>query len=203
MAEPGEVLVSAKVHQEVERKLPLISSDLGEHAAKNLSTPIHVFRVAMDEGGTQPSHSPLSSETRGMPVPVQPETVHLRPAVAILPFMNMSGDPAQEYFADGITEDLITALAAWRWFPVIARNSTFVYTGRAVDVVQACKDLGARYLLEGSVRRDGDRVRITAQLIEAGNAHHLWAQAYDRRIGDVLPSRTRSRARSSARSSHN
>ena len=109
-----------------------------------------------------------------------------RPAVAIMPFQNMSGDPAQEYFADGITEDLITALSAWRWFPVIARNSTFVYKGRAVDVTRVGRDLGVRYLLEGSVRRAGERLRISAQLIEASTAHHIWAQTYDRRIGDVF-----------------
>jgi TolB-like protein len=114
------------------------------------------------------------------------EAVLRRPAVAILPFLNMSGDPAQEYFADGITEELITALSAWRWFPVIARNSTFVYKGRAVDVTQVCKDLGARYVLEGSVRRAGDRVRISAQLIEASTAHHLWARTFDRELGEVF-----------------
>ena len=109
-----------------------------------------------------------------------------RPAVAVLPFENMSGDPEQEYFADGITEDIITGLCNWRWFPVIARNSSFAFKGQHVDVVSVGKQLGARYVLEGSVRRAGDRVRVTAQLIDAGTGHHLWAQRYDRQLDDVF-----------------
>ena len=125
----------------------------------------------------------------------------VRPAVAILPFRNMSGDPAQEYFADGITEDLITALSAWRWFPVIARNSTFAFKARAADVTQIGKALGARYVVEGSVQRAGDRVRIGAQLSTRAARSHLWAQSYDRRLGEYSTCRTRSRGRSWAPSS--
>ena len=109
-----------------------------------------------------------------------------RPAIAVLPFDNLSGDPEQEYFADGIAEDLLTRLAAWRSFPVIARNSSFVYKGRAVDVKQISRELGARYVVEGSVRRDGSKVRITAQLIDASTGHHVWAERYDRELRDVF-----------------
>jgi adenylate cyclase len=109
-----------------------------------------------------------------------------RPAVAVRPFDNLSGDPDQEYFSDGLTEDLITALAHWRSFPVIARNSTFAYKGRALDAKQVAQELGARYVLEGSVRKDGDRVRVTAQLIDGETGHHLWAERYDRELGDLF-----------------
>jgi TolB-like protein/Tfp pilus assembly protein PilF len=109
-----------------------------------------------------------------------------RPAIAVLPFDNLSGDPEQEYFADGIAEDLITRLSAWRWFPVIARNSSFVYKGTAVDVKQVSRELGARYVVEGSVRKAADRVRISAQLIDAATGHHLWAQRYDRELRDIF-----------------
>jgi TolB-like protein len=142
--------------------------------------------AAQVKAGFAAPASPPSPAAPTAAAPTAPHVVLQRPAVAILPFSNLSGDPEQEYFADGVTEDLITALAAWRWFPVIARNSTFVYKGRAVDVTQVGKDLGARYVLEGSVRRAGARVRITAQLIEASTAHHIWARNFDRDIGDIF-----------------
>jgi adenylate cyclase len=109
-----------------------------------------------------------------------------KPSIAVLPFSNMSGDAEQEYFADGITEDIITALSHHRWFFVIARNSTFVYKGRAVDVKQVARELGVRYVLEGSVRRASQRVRITAQLIEAKTGNHLWAERFDRDMADIF-----------------
>lgn len=115
-----------------------------------------------------------------------PETVFDRPAVAVLPFANMSGELDQEYFADGITEDIVTALSYWRWFPVIARNSTFVYKGKAANIKHIGKELGARYVLEGSVRKVGSRVRISAQLVDAATGHHLWAQRYDRDLSDIF-----------------
>jgi TolB-like protein/Tfp pilus assembly protein PilF len=117
---------------------------------------------------------------------VVPTTVTDRPAIAVLPFDNLSGDPGQEYFSDGLTEDLITALAHWRSFPVIARNSTFAYKRRTVEVKQVARELGARYVLEGSVRKDGNRVRVTAQLIDGDSGHHLWAERYDRELGDLF-----------------
>ena len=118
-------------------------------------------------------------ESRALPLPD-------RPSIAVLPFDNMSGDPDQEYFADGITEDLITGLARIRWLFVIARNSTFVYKGRAVDVRQVARELGVRYVLEGSVRRAGKRLRISAQLIDAATGGHHWAERYDRELGDIF-----------------
>jgi TolB-like protein/DNA-binding SARP family transcriptional activator/Tfp pilus assembly protein PilF len=135
--------------------------------------------------------APVSHEPRPGPAEMgipsaAPTAVLARPAVAILPFANLSGDVEQEYFADGISEDLTTALSHWRWFPVISRNSTLVYKGRATDVTQIGRELNARYLLEGSVRRASDRVRIAAQLIDADSGHHLWAQSYDRRLGDLF-----------------
>lgn len=185
LADPGGVLISAKVHKEVERKLPIRFVDDGEYALKNLAAPVHVFRFSPGAAAAtaNPAPTPSPAKTLGR---AQTEAVLQRPAVAVLPFTNMSGDPSQEYFADGVTEDLITALAAWRWFPVIARNSTFVYKGRSVDVAQVGRDLNARYVIEGSVRRAGDHVRVTVQLIESASAHHIWAQNYDRKIGDVF-----------------
>jgi TolB-like protein len=109
-----------------------------------------------------------------------------RPAIAVLPFDNMSGDPEQEYFSDGISEDIITALSKLRWFFVIARNSSFTYKGKAVHMNQIAEELGVRYVLEGSVRKDGDRVRITAQLIDVFSGSHIWAERYDRDLGDVF-----------------
>jgi adenylate cyclase len=109
-----------------------------------------------------------------------------RPAIAVLPFDNLSGDPEQEYFADGIAEDLITRLSTWRDFPVIARNSSFTYKGRAVDVKQVSRELGVRYVVEGSVRKTGDRVRIAAQLIDATTGGHVWAETYDRHLRDIF-----------------
>jgi TolB-like protein/DNA-binding SARP family transcriptional activator/Tfp pilus assembly protein PilF len=131
--------------------------------------------------------APISPQPPSGPVEIGiPSAVLARPAVAILPFANLSGDVEQEYFADGISEDLIAALSHWRWFPVISRNSTLAYKGRAIDVTQIGRELNARYVLEGSVRRANDCVRIAAQLIDAGTGHHLWAHTYDRRLGDVF-----------------
>jgi len=109
-----------------------------------------------------------------------------KPSIAVLPFQNMSGDPAQEYFADGMVEEITTALSKLRWFFVIARNSCFTYKGRAVDVKQVARELGVRYVLEGSVRKGGDRLRITAQLVEAETGNHVWAERYDRDLSDIF-----------------
>jgi TolB-like protein/Flp pilus assembly protein TadD len=127
---------------------------------------------------------PESASSNSADLPNQ--GIDSRPAIAVLPFDNLSGDPEQEYFADGIAEDLITRLSSWRSFPVIARNSSFVYKGRAVDMKQVSRELGARYVVEGSVRRSGNRVRITAQLIDAPMNHHIWAETYDRELTDVF-----------------
>jgi len=171
LAQPGGIVVSNTVVIYARNKVPQGFVALGERQLKNIDEAVAIYNVCLDDPGPNAAAS---------------ERVLVRAAVAILPFRNMSGDPAQEYFADGITEDLITALSAWRWFPVIARNSTFAFKARAVDVTQIGKTLGARYVVEGSVQRAGDRVRIGAQLIDASSAVHLWAQSYDRRLGDVF-----------------
>src|SRR5262249_54912808 len=140
-----------------------------------------VGAVREEQHRAEPSPGPTAGEQAG------PElTLPDRPSIAVLPFTNMSGDPEQEYFADGIVEDLITALAHFRWLFVIARNSTFTYKGQAVDVARVGRELGVRYVLEGSVRRVADRVRITVQLIEAERATHIWAQRFDRPLADIF-----------------
>ena len=170
----GEVFVSAVVHDQVEGKFEAAFEDLGEHTVKNIDKPVQVYRV-LSNGGQSPVAAIPSSGA-----------ILERPALAVLPLTNMSGDPEQEYFADGLTEDLITALAAWRSFPVIARNSTFAYKGTSQDVRQVASELGARYILEGSVRKGGNRVRINAQLIDASSGHHVWAEKFDRDLDDVF-----------------
>ena len=172
LAEPGGIMVSATVHEHVANKLDIPFEDLGEREVKNIAKPIRIYRVrgSVGEGGASSRAAPIDE----------------RPAVAVLPFANMSGDPEQEYFSDGLTEDIITALAHWRSFPVIARNSTFAYKNKSVDIKQAAKELGAYYVLEGSVRKGGQRIRITAQLIDGASGHHLWAERYDRELDDIF-----------------
>jgi adenylate cyclase len=186
LADPGGIAVSATVHSHIRNKVDLGFEGLGEQQLKNLDQAVSVFRVLFDGAPRVESQDRAVSATGSGGATLPPEAILRRPAVVILPFVNLSGDPTQEYFVDGMTEDLITALAQWRWFPVIARNSAFTYKGRAVDVVQVGRELNARYVLEGSLRLGGDRVRINAQLIDAGNGHHLWAQTYDRRLGDIF-----------------
>jgi TolB-like protein len=173
LADPGSVTISGAAFDHVEGKFGLRCVDLGEHEVKNVPRPLRVYRVET---------SAEYQEETAFSVP----GFSGRPTIAVLPFDNMSGDPEQEYFADGIVEDLITRLSCWRLFPVIARNSSFTYKGRSVDVQRVSRELGARYVIEGSVRRAGDRVRITAQLIDATAGHHVWAQRYDREHADVF-----------------
>ena len=170
LAEPGGVCISAKVHDEVRGKIEAAFGDLGEHQLKNIAAPVRAF--AAKPGGAAPVEPP--------PVPTD------KPSIAVLPFHNMSGDPEQEYFSDGIAEDIITALSKLRWFFVIARNSTFGYKGKAPDVRQVARDLGVRYVLEGSVRKSGDRLRVTSQLIDARSGSHVWAERYDRSVTDLF-----------------
>jgi adenylate cyclase len=173
LAEPGGVCVSARVQEDAAGKLDLAFEDMGEQQLKNIARPIRVYRVAAErKGNTVMGAAPL-------PIPD-------KASIAVLPFQNMSGDPEQEYFADGITEDIITMLAGWRTFPVIARNSTFTYNGKAVDIKTVGRELGAHYVLEGSVRKSGRRVRVTAELIEADTGHHLNAERYDRNLTDLF-----------------
>lgn len=177
LAEPGKICVSATVREHVGEKLPIGFADLGEHSVKNIARPVHVYRV----------------ETRIEPkiaTPDDPENAMLalpdRPSIAVLPFTNMGGDVEQDYFADGMVEDIITGLARIKWLFVIARNSSFVYKGKSVDVKQAGRELGVRYILEGSVRKASSRVRVTGQLIEAETGRHIWADRYDRTLDDVF-----------------
>ncbi len=173
MADPGGICVSTAVKDQVSGRTDLDFQDIGERELKNLGRPIRVWRWAADGlPATADTAAPL----------VLPE----KPSIAVLPFANMSGDPEQEFFADGMAEDIITALSRMPWFFVISRNSTFTYKGRAVDVKQVARELGVKYVLEGSVRKAGNRVRITAQLIDATTGQHVWAERYDREITDIF-----------------
>jgi len=172
LATPGGICVSSRVQEDAAGRLDLAFQDLGEQNLKNIARPIRVYRVGPDKAAT-----PLAQPT--LPLPD-------KPSVAVLPFQNISGDPEQEVFADGMVEDITTALSKLRWFFVIARNSSLAYKGRAVDVKQVGRELGVRYVLEGSVRRGGTRLRITAQLVEAETGNHVWAERYDRDIGDIF-----------------
>ncbi len=198
LAVPGAICVSAAARDHIGNKLPLDFDDLGEQQVKNIARPIRVFgvgaRASRPPAPTLPSHASgggLGREAAGTAA-VQPmsEAVALplpdKPSIAVLPFQNLSGDPEQEYFADGMVEDITTALSKIRWFFVIARNSSFTYKGRAVDVKQVGRELGVRYVLEGSVRRGGNRLRITAQLVDATTGNHVWAERYDRDLADIF-----------------
>ena len=179
LADPGGIDVSRNVHDQVRDKLSFSFEDMGEQTVKNIARPIGVHRIDLTEN-TGPAV--VISNTA---VP-KPEFAGSRPSLAVLPFANMSGDPEQEYFADGISEDIITGLSKLHWFFVIARNSSFTYKGKAVDVKRVARELGVRYVLEGSVRKGGNRVRITAQLIDAATSNHIWADRYDGDLTDIF-----------------
>jgi adenylate cyclase len=181
LAEPGSIYVSGIVHDQVAGKVDFDFDDLGPKALKNISRPIHVFR--MGGSATEKRADDRPGEALS---PASLPSFDDRRAIAVLPFANFSGDPEQEFFADGITEDIISRLAGWRAFPVIARNSTFTYKGQTVDVVKVGRELGVRYVLEGSVRKSGHRVRVTAQLIQADTGHHIMAERYDRDLTDLF-----------------
>ena len=170
LADPGGICVSRVVRDQVRDKLDFAFEDQGMQQVKNIARPVHVYRIAMTENA--PAKAPLSLPDK--------------PSIAVLPFANMSGDPEQEYFADGMVEEIITALSQIRWLFVIARNSTFTYKGRAVDVKQVGRELGVRYVLEGSVRKAGTQVRITGQLIDALTDAHLWASRFDGSLEDIF-----------------
>jgi len=172
LAEPGGICVSRVVHDQVRDKLDIAFEDMGEQQVKNIARPVHVWRIRL--GAKQ-----ALSASESLPLPD-------KPSIAVLPFANMSGDPEQEYFADGMVEEIITALSRIRWLFVIARNSTFTYKGQAVDVKQVGRELGVRYVLEGSVRKAGGRVRITGQLIDTATGTHLWADRFDGSLEDVF-----------------
>lgn len=179
LATAGSVTVSAAVYNEVKRKLPIAFEDLGEHAVKNIAEPVRVFSLAPAD-----IRKPVTSKyTNAEVIPVEHSD---KPSIAVLAFDNMSGDKQQDYFSDGITEDIITDLSKVSGLFVIARNSSFRYKGQSVDVRTVATELGVRYVLEGSVRRVADRVRVTAQLIDGGDGRHIWADRYDRRIDDIF-----------------
>jgi TolB-like protein/Tfp pilus assembly protein PilF len=171
LAEPGGICISEDVHRHVHGKVDVGFADMGFQQLKNIARPVRAYRVRLEE--LLPPRSP------------QPELPD-RPSIAVLAFQNMSGDPEQEYFSDGIVEDIITALSRMRWLFVIARNSSFIYKGRAVDVKQVGRELGVRYVLEGSVRKAANRVRITGQLIDSSTGVHLWADRFEGGLEDIF-----------------
>ena len=176
LAEPGGIMVSRVVHDQVQDKLSFGFDDLGEQTVKNIARPVGIHRIQLTDKASPQKTTTGTTE----------RTTTDRPSIAVLPFANMSGDPEQEYFADGISEDIITGLSKLRWFFIIARNSSFAYKGKAVDVKRTARELGVRYVLEGSVRKGGNRVRITAQLIDAATGNHIWADRYDGELTDVF-----------------
>ncbi len=168
VAEGGGICISDRAYDQVENKLALKYEYMGEHQVKNIRRPIGIYKVLME-----------ADDSETLPLPD-------KPSIAVLPFVNMSGDPDQEYFSDGLTEQIIMGLSKVSNLFVIARNSTFIYKGKSVKVQQVARELGVKYVLEGSVQRATDRVRITAQLIDATTGYHLWAESYDRRLTDIF-----------------
>jgi adenylate cyclase len=170
LAEPGGVFISNIVYEQVRDRLPFDFDDIGEQRVKNIARLVRVYRIPITENGA--AKTPLPAPDK--------------PSLAVLPFQNMSGDPEQEYFADGLVEEITTAIARLPWLFVIARNSSFTYKGRAVDVKQVARELGVRYVLEGSVRKAGNRVRLTGQLIDTTTAAHIWADRFDGALDDIF-----------------
>jgi adenylate cyclase len=171
MAEPGGICIERTVLMQTRGKLDFPVEDLGEQTLKNIAQPVHVFRV-LAEKKPMPERADLALPDK--------------PSIAVLPFQNMSGDPEQEYFVDGMVEEIITALSRIRWLFVIARNSSFTYKGKSVDVKQVGRELGVRYVLEGSVRKGSNRVRITGQLIDTATGAHIWADRFDGVLDDIF-----------------
>jgi adenylate cyclase len=174
LAAPGGICISEAAYGYVRKALPLDFTDLGPQQVKNIEEPVRAYRLTA-----------ISSPPAGIEH-TKPLLLPDKPSIAVLPFTNMSGDPEQEFFADGTTEDIITGLSRLKWLFVIARNSTFTYKGKAIDVRQVARELGVRYVLEGSVRASGKRIRVTGQLIDAETGKHIWAEKYDRHLEDVF-----------------
>jgi adenylate cyclase len=172
IADPGGICISEDVYSQVRGKLDAVFESKGEQRLKNIERPVRIYRVQLDGSSAEVSR----------PVLALPD----KPSIAVLPFQNMSGDPEQEYFTDGMVEEIITALSRFPSLFVIARNSSFTYKGKAVDIKQVGRELGVRYVLEGSVRKSGKRVRITGQLIQADTGAHIWAERYDGDLADVF-----------------
>jgi adenylate cyclase len=177
LAEPGGICITGRVHEDATGRIAIEARDLGEQSLKNIARPIRVYRVSI--GGSPAAEQKPDEGRPALPLPE-------KPSIAVLPFLNMSGDPEQDYFADGMVEEIITALSRFRQLFVIARNSSFTYKGRAVDVKQVGRELGVRYVLEGSVRRAANRVRITGQLIDTSTGAHIWADRFDGALEDIF-----------------
>jgi adenylate cyclase len=174
ISDPGGILISEKVYSEVEGKLDVGFEDRGDQQLKNISKPVRAYALCAG------AHSaPIEKLGAAPPLPD-------KPSIAVLPFENMSGDPEQEYFADGMVEEITTALSRFKWLFVIARNSSFTFKGRAVDIKEVGRRLGVRYVLEGSVRKASDKVRITGQLIDAMTGAHIWADRFERDLTDIF-----------------
>ncbi len=176
LCEPGGIALSGNVHEQVQGKLEAHFEDTGEHAVKNITRPIRVWRWS----------ETTTKEMPAIPEAAEPLTLTDKPSIAVLPFNNMSGDSEQEYFSDGITEDIITELSRFRSLFVIARNSSFAFKGQTIDIKEAARQLGVQYIVEGSVRKAGSRIRVTAQLIDAMAGAHIWAERYDRQLEDIF-----------------
>ena len=180
LANPGGICVSGTVFDHAKGKIELEFADLGKQQFKNIADPIQVYRIVLENPlKGDPTADTSESDT-------DPRDHTKKPAIAVLPFANMSGDAEQEYFSDGITEDIITELSRFQELFVIARNSSFSYKGKSVKIQEIARDLGVDFIVEGSVRKAGNRVRITAQLIEAANANHIWAERFDRTLDDIF-----------------
>ena len=173
LAEPGGINVSRAVRDQVRDRLPIAFEDLGEHRVKNVARPVRAFRIVLDNSATAPA-----TVARRAAAPPQ------RPGLVVLPFQNLGGDAEAEFFLDSVVEDLITELARARWFSVVARNTSFGYKGKGADAKQLARELGVRYVVEGSLRKAGDRVRISSQLVEAASGEHLWAERFDGTLED-------------------
>jgi adenylate cyclase len=176
LADPGGVCVSARVQEDAVGKLDLLFDDLGEQELKNIARSVRVYRVRDRAALTE---EPASASPQPLPLPD-------KPSIAVLPFQNMTGDPEQDYFVDGVVEEITTAISRLPWLFVIARNSSFTFKGHQVDVRRVASELGVRYVVEGSVRRSGNRVRITSQLIDTSTGAHIWADRFDSALSDLF-----------------
>ena len=189
IAEPGGVTISRRVYEDVRDRLDVAFQDNGEQSLKNIARPVHVWRWSLAGSGAAAAGATVAvGESVAAGETVADEILPLpdKPSIVVLPFDNMSGDPEQEYFTDGITEDIITDLSRFQGLFVIARNTAFSYKGEKIEVPQVAKDLGVHFVLEGSVRKSGDRVRVTAQLIDGASGSHIWAERYDGKLADVF-----------------